>query len=664
MKSSSSHHSVSSTTQVKINVVQDKKQISQTKGNEIKVKDKEQGNPELKKMGQEKKEKNEKGKDISSKSGHLCTIYRNMNAQHVNQKMNLMCVKIALKHAIMVRLVYTFVDRTDMYMVMEYCENGDLRKVITELQQVPEEERLNRVCELFAQIILSLNFIHSMGVIHRDIKPENIFIMEDGSVRLGDFGLSKVLNEKDYATVAGTKYYFAPEVFQKKKMFFQTDIYSCGIVFCELLIGYHPLLTENEKATIENMTKGSTFELPIWVPTEIKELIMRMMNIDYNKRPTTQELMKIQIIKQNIELFDIQQKKNEEYLKKKQYILDISAVKPEPVSYQQTKDLSNYIEYLRKSELTDKENFNKLPEEQKINILQKLSDCLLAVRSVQTMKEQKISGEMKSIAKKISNEAFESIYLIINKQEHVDFCFQNRIVVEMMDCIRRTPIDKVLKENIQALSGISENGSVEHNHKLFEMDAFKILIPVLKNQDLNIQQYILYILIDIIRKGWKYEKLSSIQLKTQSLSSFSSTNPSYSSFSALTPNLQQLLLVNEHPYTLLLEKQGVIKCIIEDILMNKNILYETQSYGYDFLDVLYYEGAKLPSNIQQQLISDLCQQAQAFYKFEIKEDDEEEDQENTDIYFALDSLSRLSMNKGNNMVLGKSRCGLLYGTKV
>ncbi|KAA6401282.1 MAG: putative serine/threonine-protein kinase Nek6 [Streblomastix strix] len=116
-----------------------------------------------------------------------------------------------------IRLVWTFVDREDKYIVSEYCSHGDLRKLIGEFQTLPEVERLELVLELFAQIILGLEFIHSMGIIHRDIKPANIFIMEDGSVRLGDFGLSKILKQKEYGSVAGTQYYMAPEVYIEGK---------------------------------------------------------------------------------------------------------------------------------------------------------------------------------------------------------------------------------------------------------------------------------------------------------------------------------------------------------------------------------------------------------------------------------------------------------------
>ncbi|KAA6368537.1 MAG: putative nek4 protein, partial [Streblomastix strix] len=112
-----------------------------------------------------------------------------------------------------VRLICTFQRDLDMCMILEYCERGDLRKVIIDLQKLPEGERVQNVWELLAQIGLSLNHLHSNDVVHRDIKPENIFIMEDGSSRLGDFGLVKELADKSYGTAVGTKPYMAPEVF-------------------------------------------------------------------------------------------------------------------------------------------------------------------------------------------------------------------------------------------------------------------------------------------------------------------------------------------------------------------------------------------------------------------------------------------------------------------
>ncbi|KAA6366132.1 MAG: hypothetical protein EZS28_038341, partial [Streblomastix strix] len=105
-----------------------------------------------------------------------------------------------------VRLVYTFQDRTDMYMVMEYCENGDLLKVISELQQFPEEELviISQQYVIFGQMIRALDFRHCIGVIHWDIKPLNIFVMIDECLRLGDFGLARNLAGDYYMKEEGT----------------------------------------------------------------------------------------------------------------------------------------------------------------------------------------------------------------------------------------------------------------------------------------------------------------------------------------------------------------------------------------------------------------------------------------------------------------------------
>uniref|UniRef100_A0A8C1M4Q0 non-specific serine/threonine protein kinase n=1 Tax=Cyprinus carpio TaxID=7962 RepID=A0A8C1M4Q0_CYPCA len=121
-----------------------------------------------------------------------------------------------------------------IYIVMEYCEGGDLSKVMEKHQ----EERFfeeQQILDWLVQICLALQYLHEQKILHRDIKPQNIFLTEDGYINLGDFGCSKALERADeYAnSVVGAKLYVSPEVYQKKYNS-KSDIWSLGWLLHDL----------------------------------------------------------------------------------------------------------------------------------------------------------------------------------------------------------------------------------------------------------------------------------------------------------------------------------------------------------------------------------------------------------------------------------------------
>ncbi|KAA6388213.1 MAG: putative Serine/threonine protein kinase, partial [Streblomastix strix] len=177
-----------------------------------------------------------------------------------------------------VRLIWAFEDREELFMITDYCELGDLRKVIKDLQILSEEERLNRVWDLFAQIIKAVDIMHSQVIIHRDIKPANIFIMKDGTARLGDFGLAKDISKDGFATVAGTLNYQATEVWTMKKMTLSSDVFAVGVCIYELITGENPFAAQSQQEMIEKIQKGDFQPLPSWVPIELKDIITAMLN--------------------------------------------------------------------------------------------------------------------------------------------------------------------------------------------------------------------------------------------------------------------------------------------------------------------------------------------------------------------------------------------------
>ncbi len=141
--------------------------------------------------------------------------------------------------------VYEFgnVEET-YYFLMEYVDGSNLREIIEARQLTPEH-----TLTIVPHLCDALQYAHDKGVVHRDIKPDNILMAVDGSVKIADFGLSRILgneSQKDLLTgthqVMGTPRYMAPEQLEGSHgVDHRADIYSLGVVFYEMLTGELPI---------------------------------------------------------------------------------------------------------------------------------------------------------------------------------------------------------------------------------------------------------------------------------------------------------------------------------------------------------------------------------------------------------------------------------------
>ncbi|KAA6386421.1 MAG: putative Serine/threonine-protein kinase Nek3 [Streblomastix strix] len=512
-----------------------------------------------------------------------------------------------------VRLAWTFIDRTDLYLILEYCSGGDLRKVITNIQQLPEEERLDRVWELFTHITLALDFMHSHGVVHRDIKPENIFVQEDGSALLGDFGLAKQVVEDGFAAVAGTKRYFAPEVWMTGKMTFESDIYALGVVIYELITGQHPFSAPTEKEMIGKAQKGEIELMPQYINEELKDLLLKMLSPDILKRPTTQDIMMNTTIKTTIQIYDQRLKLREQEQIHEQQSLILPPI--QPVTLEQLKsvnaDVDNMLLNLQLQDpfvsLLMQNNPLKIqkeiekPTEKEFDILSK---ALHLTRSALNVDTSLITEEIKNISKQIIWRVIAVAEKIIKDENEVRLTIRQRLFVELIDLVHRISADND-SELIRLIERICEIGTPEQTQLMYKMNTIQALIQKLVNND---------------------KKSPS---KTLSQSSSSGQLQSYS----LT-YLQQYALL-PHPYQADLEQQGVIRRIIETLLINTETSAEVRNGVCEFLDTLYVEGAKLPEDLRLEILTQLLQQMNS-------------NQNIIDKLYSIKALSWIAVNKENH----------------
>ncbi|HZR43390.1 MAG TPA: serine/threonine-protein kinase [Ktedonobacteraceae bacterium] len=134
--------------------------------------------------------------------------------------------------------------RSTNYLVLEYLQGHVLREVIHEY--APALLPTEQVLEIMSQVCETLVYVHKQGVIHQDIKPDNIFLLESGRIKLLDFGIALLVDEKNkkqwsgIAQLVGTPDYMAPERLEGQTGTIRSDIYAVGVVLYELLCGRTP----------------------------------------------------------------------------------------------------------------------------------------------------------------------------------------------------------------------------------------------------------------------------------------------------------------------------------------------------------------------------------------------------------------------------------------
>lgn len=149
------------------------------------------------------------------------------------------------------------------------------------LEEGYDEERILR---LGMDVARALSYCESQGILHRDIKPQNLFLAPDGSCKLGDFGVAKIVEKTSRGTVAGTYRYMAPEIFHSEAYGFRADQYSLGLVLYWLLnerrLPFVPLTAAHPSAQQEREARsrrlaGAVIPLPKNGSDELKRIVLR-----------------------------------------------------------------------------------------------------------------------------------------------------------------------------------------------------------------------------------------------------------------------------------------------------------------------------------------------------------------------------------------------------
>mmetsp|Transcript_36440 Transcript_36440/g.27023 ORF Transcript_36440/g.27023 Transcript_36440/m.27023 type:complete len:180 (+) Transcript_36440:131-670(+) len=149
----------------------------------------------------------------------------------------------ALNHVNIIRFREVYkTKKGKLCIVMDFADGGDIQSKIKEKHKKKQQTGVmeyfseDQVLNWFTQICLAIKHCHDRKILHRDLKSQNIFLTSRGFVKLGDFGIARVLsNTRSMAkTVVGTPYYLPPEIIEGKPYSFKSDVWSLGILLYEM----------------------------------------------------------------------------------------------------------------------------------------------------------------------------------------------------------------------------------------------------------------------------------------------------------------------------------------------------------------------------------------------------------------------------------------------
>ncbi|XP_020099336.1 probable serine/threonine protein kinase IREH1 [Ananas comosus] len=225
-------------------------------------------------------------------------------------------ILITVRNPFVVRFFYSFTSRENLYLVMEYLNGGDLYSMLRNLGCLDED-----VARIYiAEVVLALEYLHSLRIVHRDLKPDNLLIAHDGHIKLTDFGLSKVglINSTDLSgpavsgtslygedepqisesehtdqrerrkkrSAVGTPDYLAPEILLGTGHGESADWWSVGVILFELIVGIPPFNAEHPQTIFDNILnrKIPWPQVPEEMSYEAQDLIDKLLTEDPHQR--------------------------------------------------------------------------------------------------------------------------------------------------------------------------------------------------------------------------------------------------------------------------------------------------------------------------------------------------------------------------------------------
>ena len=198
-----------------------------------------------------------------------------------------------------------FIEESDksLCIVMEYANNGDLFQTIHKFKKMNYLMEESDIWRILLQIVKGLKALHDLKILHRDLKSANIFLFNDGSAKIGDCNVSKVVYKGIGYTQTGTPYYASPEVWNDTPYDSKSDIWSLGVVLYEMVTLHPPFRAESMDGLYKKVLKGQYARINNKYSNDLYDIIKLLLKVNPNDRPSCDQILKNKSVMERIDFF-------------------------------------------------------------------------------------------------------------------------------------------------------------------------------------------------------------------------------------------------------------------------------------------------------------------------------------------------------------------------
>ena len=208
-----------------------------------------------------------------------------------------------MTHPNIIDYVTSFLEGDTLHIITAFCDGGDLSQLIKDKKEKHEHFTEDEIMDIFVQLAMAVDFIHAHKIMHRDLKSGNIFLTQKGVVKLGDFGIAKVLdsNSRHAQTVVGTPFYMSPEVCENKPYDFKSDVWAMGCILYEMCTLEHAFEASNLLGLVVKIVTDPVGPIPDMYSDDLKTLVKLLLQKNPADRPSLKKIFTLPFVRTRLE---------------------------------------------------------------------------------------------------------------------------------------------------------------------------------------------------------------------------------------------------------------------------------------------------------------------------------------------------------------------------